>query len=198
MKHVPIRPARNMTEEQVFSRHWKELMESRETYESGMIGRILLGYPYKIDQRVSSVLASMICWLGTNVGRGFLDLGAQIRQCCLARVRYPYLAAWAECNARIFGMNSRARQIEFLTRTEEDLEKDVFQEVSVRDLEAVEQLCMWLGTDEGQAFVAGCEAEIERRKALETLAFHCAAGRQNSPAARKIMDKFAINSKTLE
>jgi hypothetical protein len=190
MKHVPIRPARE-GEEQVFARRWKELMESKEPYESGMLCRILIGYPYKIDQRVASVVASMICWLGTNVGNSFLIKGGEIRD-KVSSFRFPYLAAWGECNARIFGMNSRARQIEFLTRTHADMEKDIFQEVSVTDLEALEQLCMWLGTDEGQTFIASCEAEITRRRDLETLAWHCADGRQNSPAVQKLMDKFAI------
>lgn len=191
MKHVPIRPPRNMTEEQVFARRWKELMESKEPYESGMISRVLIGYPYNIDQRAASVLASMICWLGTQVGKSFLDLANQIR-INVPMVRFPYLAAWGECNARIFGMNSRARQIEFLTRTQADLDKDVFQEVSVKDLEALEQLCMWLGKDDGLAFIAQCEAEIERRRELESMAFHCEAGRYDSPAVRKVIDKFAI------
>lgn len=193
MKHVPIRPARNDIAEQVFSRRWEELAGSREPDQlyGCHLHRMLIGYPYQIDQRVASVLASLICWLGTNVGKSFLDTGKRIRE-NVPLIRFPYLAAWGECNARIFGMNSRARQIEFLTRTQADMEKDVFQEVSVKDLEALEQLCMWLGMDEGLAFVAGCEAEIERRKELETLAFHCAAGRQNSPSVRKLMEKFAI------
>jgi hypothetical protein len=191
MKHVPIRPPRNMSEEQVFVRRWKELMESKQPCESGMIRRILIGYPYEIDQRVASVLASLVCWLGTNVGKGFLDTGNRIKE-NVPLIRFPYLAAWGECNARIFGMNSGARQIEFLTRTQDDMDRDVFHEVSVKDLEALEQLCMWLGTAEGRSFVEGCEAEVERRKELESLAFYIAEGRQNSPAARRIMDKFAI------
>jgi hypothetical protein len=192
MKHVPIRPARNMIEEQVFARRWEALMKpSRLPYESSMIARILIGYPYGIDQRVASVLASLICWLGTNVGKSFLDTGRQIRE-NVPLIRFPYLAAWGECNARIFGMNSRARQIEFLTRTQDDMDRDVFQEVSVKDLEALEQLCMWLGSNDGLEFVAGCEAEIGRRKDLEAIAFQSAAGRYDSPAVRKLVDKFAI------
>jgi hypothetical protein len=193
MKHVPIRPPRNMIEEQVFARHWKELMESKQPYESGMIGRILIGYPYEIDQRVASVLASMVCWLGTQVGKSFLMLGDEIRE-KTSCAHYAHLAAWGVKNARIFGMNSRARQIEFLTRTQADMERDIFPEVSVKDLEALEQLCLWLGTDDGREFVAGCEAEIVRRQELETLAFHCAAGRADSPAVRRIVDKFAIEN----
>jgi hypothetical protein len=194
MKHVPIRPARNMIEEQVFARRWEALMKpSRLPYESSMIARILIGYPYEINQRVASVLASLICWLGTNVGKSFLDTGRQIRE-NVPLIRFPYLAAWGECNARIFGMNSRARQIEFLTRTQDDMDRDVFQEVSVKDLEALDQLCIWLGREEGKLFISSCEEEIERRKELEALVFHSAAGRGDSPKVRKIVDKYAIQN----
>lgn len=191
MKHEPIRPVRNMIEEQVFSRRWKELMGSKEPYESGMIGRVMKGYPYTIDQRAASVAASFVCWLGTNVGQSYMSLGRDIQEKTSA-LRTAYVAAWGAQNCRLFGHNSNARQIEFLTRSQADMDKDIFTEVSVKDLEAVEQVALWLGTDEGWAFVAGCEAEIARRQDLEALAFDCAAGRHDSPRARRIVDKFAI------
>jgi hypothetical protein len=193
MKHVPIRPARNDIGEQVFSRRWKELMETKPSglYATQPINYVLRGYPYLVDQRAASVLASMICWLGTNVGKSFLLLAAEFRD--KTTCRYDcYLAAWGVRNARKVGLNSCARQLEFLTRTQDDMDKGVFQDVSVRDLEAIEQLCIWLGGDEGQAFLAGCEEEIERRKDLETIAFHAAAGRYDSPKVRSLVDKFAI------
>jgi hypothetical protein len=180
-----------MMEEEVFARRWKELMESKQPYESGMISRVLIGFPYKIDQRIASVLASMVCWFGTQLGKSFLLLAQEIRE-KTSCAHHSYLAAWGVRNARIFGMNARARQIEFLTRTQGEVEKETFSGVSVEDLEALEALCIWLGTDDGAAFLAGCEAEIARRQDLESLAFHCAAGRQNSPSVRKLMDKFAI------
>jgi hypothetical protein len=165
-------------------------MESKEPYESGMLNQILIGYPCGVDQRAASVAASMICWLGTNVGKCFLMLGAEIRNStsCLD----AYAAAWGASNLRKFGMNSGARQIEFLVRSHDDQNQNVFPEVSVRDLEVLEQVAIWLGREEGQAFLQGCEDEIERRRQLESLAFECAAGRGDSLYARKIMDKFAV------
>lgn len=197
MKHVPIRHARNMTEEQVFARQWKELMESKEPYESGMLSRVLIGYPYEIKQREASVAASMICWLGTQVGKSFLLLAEEIRE-KTSCAHYSYVAAWGVRNARVFGHNSNARQIDFLTRTQAEMEANFFPETFVKDLEVLDQVCLWLGTEDGRAFIAGCEAEIMRRQELESLAFHCAEGRQDSPAVRRIVDKFAIKPQTLE
>jgi hypothetical protein len=193
MKHVPIRPAREDIGEQVFSRRWKELMETNPAglYSTKPIYYVLRGYPYVVNQRAASVLASMVCWLGTNVGKGFLLLAEDFRDNTTCRFDC-YLAAWGVRNARKVGMNSCARQLEFITRTQDDMDKGVFTDVSIRDLEAIDQLCIWLGGAEGQEFLKGCEEEIERRKDLETIAFHSEAGRQNSPHARKLVDKFAI------
>jgi hypothetical protein len=193
MKHVPIRPARNDIAEQVFSRRWKELMDAKPVgqYGTQLIYHVLRGYPYGVDQRAASVLASMVCWFGTNVGKSFLLLASEFAEKTTCRFD-AYLAAWGVQNARKFGMNSCARQLEFLTRTQEDLNNGIFKEVSVRDLEAIEQLCIWLATEDGQSFLKGCEEEIERRKELEAIAFHFAAGRYDSPAVKKLVDKFAI------
>lgn len=192
MKHAPIRPAR-AGEEEVFARRWVELMEAppSDKWSTKMLHRIMIGFPYEINQRVASVCASMVVWFGTNVGKSFLDIGEKIAK--YGTIRYPYLAAWGEANARSFGMNSGARQIEFLLRTSDELNRDVFGIVTVSDVEAIEQLCMWLGSQDGRVFLAGCEKEVERRKELETLAFHCAAGRADTPAVRKLIDKFAIH-----
>jgi hypothetical protein len=190
MKHVPIRPAREDIGEKVFSRRWKELMET-EPVATHPIYYVLRSYPYVVDQRAASVLASMVCWLGTNVGKSFLLLAAEFRDNTTCRFD-AYLAAWGVQNARKIGLNSCARQLEFLTRTQEDLNNGIFKDVSIRDLEAVEQLCIWLGGDEGQSFLNGCEEEIARRKDLEAIAFQSAAGRYDSPAVRKLVDKFAI------
>jgi hypothetical protein len=194
VKHVPIRPPRDMCEEQVFARRWRELMEmpSGDEWSRGPLHTILIGYPYEVDQRAASVAASFITWLGTNVGKCFLDLGNKIRDNVPDAVYTAYLAAWGVQNSRRFGNNSNARQIEFLVRTQADMEKDFFPEVSVKDLEVLEQVALWLGLNEGQKFIRKCEDEIDRRKELENLQFHAAAGRTNTPAMRKLIDKFAI------
>jgi hypothetical protein len=191
MKHEPIRTPRDMTGEQVFARRWKDLMESKVSFGKGILGIVLMGYPYPIGQREAAVAASMICWLGTNIGQSFLTLGMEIRDRTSCG-NYAYIAAWGVRNARVFGHGSNARQIEFLVRTHEEMEDKVFSEVSIRDLEVLDQVALWLGTDGGQNFLKSCEEEIERRKDLEDLVFQSAAGRHDSPRVRTLVDKFAI------
>lgn len=189
LSHVAIRPARNMIGEQVFASRWLNLMEKdRNPASRMMLEQILVSYPYPVDQRAAAVAASFITWLGTNVGGSFLDLANEFKS---VRGIYSvaYVAAWGVMNVRSFGLNSNARQIEFLTRTVAELDSNVFSEVSVRDLEVIDQVAHWLGSDLGQMFLAECAEEIARRKDLESYAVLCASGRGNSLRARQLATK---------
>ena len=189
LKHVAIRIARDMVGEQVFARRWQEFAE-KECGNSTGFEYVLRGYPYPLDQRAASVAASFITWLGTNVGGSLLGIAEEFK---LARAvpSFAYVAAWSVMNVRSVGISSNARQIEFLTRTQEELEKNVFSEVSVRDLEVVDQLTLWLGSHDGQGFLKGCADEISRRNDLETYATLVAQGNGKSRRARQLAVKIA-------
>jgi hypothetical protein len=76
-------------------------------------------------------------------------------------------------NVRRSGVNGDVRAIEFVLAPEDHFEHTVMRgyvltrepEPSVRDIEVVEHLAVWLGSDAGWDFIAGCEREIERRQA---------------------------------
>ena len=189
IKHVAIRPARNMIGEQVFARRWLLLMEKENNHtERSNFEWVLASYPYPIDQRAASVAASFIVWLGTNVGGSFLALAKEFNAVHAARSS-AYVAAWAVMNVRSFGHNSYARQIDFLTRTVEELSKDIFSEVSIRDLEVADQVAFWLGSEDGQNFLNGCAAEISRRKDLEAYVALHDSGRGESLRAHQLATK---------
>lgn len=189
LKHVGIRPVRDMVGEQVFARRWQEFAEKECDGRTGF-DYVLRAYPYPLDQRAASVAASFITWLGTNVGGSFLEVAEEFK---LARTfpSFSYVAAWGVMNVRSLGTSSNARQIEFLTRTQEELEKNVFSEVSVRDLEAVDQLTLWLGSDDGQEFLKGCANEISRRNDLETYTTLVAQGHSKSRRAQELAVKIS-------
>lgn len=189
LHHVAIRPVRHdMIGEVVYARRWHELMNG-----VCQIHMVLAGYPYPVGQREASVAASFITWLGTNVGASLLDI-AQEFKLVRAVPSFAYVAAWSVLNVRSFGHNSNARQIEFLTRTTEEMEANVFSEVSVRDLEVIDQIALWLGTEEGQKFLEGCMKEIEKRTDLERYATMVAAGRGTSIHARRLATKLVAQA----
>jgi hypothetical protein len=190
LNHVAIRPARDMIGEQVYARRWLEFANKECADGRTEFWHVLQAYPYPLDQRAASVAASFITWLGTNVGASFLETANDFKfsRCILS---YAYVAAWSVINVRSLGTNSNARQIEFLTRTPEELEKNVFSEVSVRDLEVIDQIALWLGTDDGQEFLSECQKEIVRRYDLESYTTLVAQGRGSSLRARQLATKIA-------
>lgn len=194
LSHTPVRPPRNLIEEQVFARRWQEQMSaSYEEGEHSPLEHLLLSYPAQVDQRAASVAASFVCWLGTNVGMDFLRLGHSIRDKTYCG-HEAYVAAWGVKNLRRFGHSSQARTIEFLVRTTEEQAADVFPEVSTNDLEVLEQLALWLGTEEGQAFLTGCEEEIRRWRAMEQLGQYHASGMGHLPRAKELATAFVRNT----
>lgn len=190
LNHVAIRPARDMIGEQVYARRWQEFVSKEYADGRTEFDRILQAYPYPLEQREASVTASFITWLGTNVGASFLETAKKIKESRIVP-HFPYVAAWGVFNVRSLETNSNARLIEFLTRTPEELEKNVFSEVSVRDLEVIDQIALWLGTDDGQEFLSGCQKEIARRNDLESYTTLVAQGRGGSMRARQLAKKIA-------
>lgn len=187
LSHAPIRPPRVPSEEQIFARRWEELMNRapKDEYDAAPLEAVLRACPFPADQRAASVAASFICWLGTAVGLSFLTLGNSLREKMHSR-HHAYAAAWGVANLRQFGLNSGARTIEFLVRSTEDQQANRFTGVSVTDLEVLEQVAAWLGTDEGQEFIRGCEAEVARQKTMDTIAFYHARGLGHLPNVKEL------------
>lgn len=179
LAHEPNRPPRaDIYGEVIFAEHWKRLMAQpcdwREEEEGGLLGSILRYLPLPISQRDATVAASFICWLGTNCGRCFLSQAkARAGEAADKHERsLAYLCQWAVENRRIGYINHGFRAIEFwMMDAEESAEVNkavsaIFWrrpkvEVSGRDLEVADAIAMWLGADEGQAFIKAAELEIE-------------------------------------
>lgn len=167
LNHVSIRPPRvGMIGEEVMARRWKELMGRVQDGE-GRFYHMLRFLPV-IEQRTASVAASFVTWLGTSVGSSYLATAKGIGHSAGISMSRAFVAAWAIENVR--GANGdHTRMIDYLLRTQDEVGRGTGKFASALDIEVIEQVAIWLGTDEGADFLAGCKEEINRRNMLDEL-----------------------------
>lgn len=185
--HRPISGPRNgHIGEQVFCEKWIELQqreaEFREVDEPEhtiKLARILRHVQLpEIGERECTVAASWACYLGCNVGASVISLGDRLKEG--AGEYHRFLAAWAIHNTRAVGVNRGFRAIEFVLAPDDHVQRDPFAfsgltrapDLSLADYEVIEHLWLWLGSDEGAAWLADCQREIDRRQAAAWRAEH--------------------------
>lgn len=185
--HRPITGPRNgHIGEQVFCEKWFELqqreVEFREVDESEYttkLARIIINARLpEIGERECSVAASWACYLGCNIGASVIHLGDRMK--AGAGDYRRFVAAWAIHNTRSIGVNGGYRAIEIMLAPADCLKTDLFSfgglkrapDLSLTDYEIIEHLWLWLGTDEGAAWLADCQCEIDRRQAAAWRAEH--------------------------
>lgn len=166
-------PRLDILGEVVYAQAWKDLLAYQPGLEQQLFEAILCNLTNEPTQRDAIVAASVIQWLGTNVGgqimTGIRHLAVQ-QENAFFRCRF-YLAAWCQGNHRVMATNHGFRLLELLMAPGDEIDaetgfpKDV-PDLTVRDYEVADHVFYWLGSDDGQAFVDGCEAEIEAQAAL--------------------------------
>lgn len=137
---------------------WVGLWDDDET----VFRSVFKDYGWHPGQREATITASFMCWLGANVGQGFLAAARSMARAYPHLREQGYLMAWAVENNRTFGVNFGMRTLEFILTPRGDLKDGGRAELSARDLEAVDCLVRWLATARGQAFVAACDDAIEK------------------------------------
>lgn len=191
--HEPIRRVRNSVGERVFYQSWKAMMEA----DSEKFDEILRSHVYPISQTDAETAASFITWLGTSIGSAFLDKAENLKEACQPM---QYVAAWAIFNFRQAGQK---RQIACLTITLAEFDGLVRDEVSIRELEVIEQLAYWLGCEEGQKFLSQCKNLIQhlidldhsasmRRQDLDEYVMLCSLGKKDTPRAKELEKLFTL------
>lgn len=185
--HRPITgPRTGHIGEQVFCEKWIELQqreaEFREVDEPEhtiKLARILRHVQLpEIGERECTVAASWACYLGCNVGASVISLGDRLKEGAGEYRRF--LAAWAIHNTRAVGVNRGFRAIEFVLAPADHFQRAPFAfsglnrapDLSLTDYEVIEHLWLWLGSDEGAAWLADCQREIDRRQAAAWRAEH--------------------------
>jgi len=184
LQHIPINPPRaGYHGEAVYAAHWIELMSK----SASALHRLLFNFPWEPGQREATVAATFVCWLGTNMGQSFLNEGKRLSGHFF--LGDSYLAAWACHNRRSRGVNSSWRSLEHMMNV--GGRDACIPDLSAHDYEAVEHIAHWLGSQDGQAFIAGCQAEIERRRKLDQLAEYHRRGMSDLPIVRQLESELA-------
>lgn len=178
LTHEPMMPARKGHDgEQVYSSMWRAMMvevweeDSFDGEDSTPIETILGYMPVKLTQRHATVAATVICWLGCNMGNALMHRAR--REIAAGRwdADVAYLLAWTLDNKRTPYVNSGVRSIEYMLALPEDrndrtsfLDSGLTKlpDLSAADLEVVEHVMRWLPSKRGQQFIRLCEREIER------------------------------------
>ena len=180
IKHEPFH-LRDLMPEQVYAEQWKALAsrvipaDDRGDWpgirDDGQA--ILAGHNRNlhIGQYEASLGASFFTWLGTSVGRCFVNLGNELsltiprgRGGCGAES--GFIAAWALHNTRHHSRNHGWRDADFLafdSSNWNDARYCVPPKLSEKHMEVLENAARWLGTEAGREFVLRCEILVEER-----------------------------------
>jgi len=173
LSHEPIREARKeVIGEVVMVANWNAFMRDE----------VLLAYDHwemvpplfhilscDMNQRAATVAASFIRWIGTNCGRSFLGQGQKMMA---AHKGNGYLLAWTLENQR----KSGARTIDYVLSPASNYSVTspcwlnglkVKPIITDTDCEVIESIAGWLGSQDGQHYLATSESQIQQVLAFE-------------------------------
>jgi hypothetical protein len=152
--HNPIAPPRNGTPgEGIFLKLWQEFVEARPDDFTDIFRDI----PSEIDQRIASVAASFMTFMGCNGGASFTYRAQRLGES--GAFSYPneaFLAAWALENRRTHFINHGLRMSEYMLATEYPIDRGPFRhspneervpEISQRDNDVLECMVAWWSTE---------------------------------------------------
>lgn len=174
--HEPRRPVRpDVIGEVVFMRRWQALQDADEKPDdldgrNSILRSILSLTRHETNQRDATVCASMMRWLGTNNGKGFLNAAEDLVAVLGDRQR-SFVAAWAIENIRdqqkSMGLNSIDAALAPDPRELGAAALDVDLRPSGNDIDTINMLIQWLGGQRGAEFLEGCRKEIAAELAAE-------------------------------
>lgn len=165
----PFTPVRPDMPEAMFVRRWQKLMGGsrkkvdvffieNESYDYPILKAFQYGYPSTRDTQVAT---SVIAFLGTGLGRTFLENAEKLTKIFEAELPFKeetaYLAAWALENDPY----SPRQSYPIGTYSYRDSLMGN-EKLTMRDSYAMDCVMRWLGTKEGQKFLTGCKAELQR------------------------------------
>lgn len=197
LQHTPARPPRaGIRGENLFANRWAELMAGEECWNSGRtpLECVLGSYGAVVRQREATVAASIVCWLGTNMGRCLLDQARRLTAGGALWDGDAYVAAWAVHNQRKRSVNGGARALELMLQTTVQDAAARLPRASADDYEVAEHVMRWLGTRDGQAFLNRCETELDRHAMLDRLAEAARLGRAHLPCYQRLADKLVAGA----
>lgn len=161
LTHEPLNPPRDgIIGEHIYAAMWKGEMAGQQDKDGHFpIQYVLSGFPFPINPRHATVLASVVCWLGTNCGQSFLREAEKLGD-ELPRIKHyeRFLVAWVLHNSRRSFINGGIRTLEHcMTPYKDQYPAEMF----ACDYEVAEFLMLWLGSAEGQNFLENCKASYD-------------------------------------
>jgi hypothetical protein len=155
-KYEPFVPSRpDVYGEGIFLEHWQRMMREPIDHGDGEENEkfACIVSPWEPIAADSAAASSLVCWLGTNCGRSFLDgASRRAKQHSDLERSDAYLLAWANENRRMPGWNRHRRTLDAILPA---------SCITVRAVEIIEITVRWLGSPDGQRLIDGAEAEIE-------------------------------------
>lgn len=152
-------------EMQCFQTNWLMIMGAYDSHqEITPLELILSNMIGKINQRRAYVCASFIVWLGTNLGNSLYQSVVRINESHREIKFNVWAAAWHEHNKRELHVNGGIRAIEFILAPDDHYKGNRLAkrpELSVDDLETIDNLLEWLDSQSGYLFIAMVRKEIE-------------------------------------
>ena len=168
--HNPFAPPQQHTPaERIYLKLWQDFVVARpDDFQD-----IFRDMNEAVDQRIASVAASFMVYMGCNVGQSFTER-AQSLIPVFAWEREAYLAAWALHNRRTHAVNSGLRAVEFMLATQHPIDSDgrsrvVWEripDITQKEMDAIECMVGWWSTGPAKRMrgVAESLIEAERRK----------------------------------
>lgn len=153
--YEPAEPCRpSVYGEGIYIEHWQRIMREpidgyRDFEENERFASIVSPFDPIADDAIAA--SSFVCWLGTNVGRGFLLRADEMRKKHSLEPEHAYLLAWAIKNERHAGINCSKATLEAILPP---------NRMTTRAMEVVHKVVRWLGSPDGQRLIKGAEAEI--------------------------------------
>lgn len=162
--HTPVNPPREgVVAEEVFTRQWAELVKDDGNIMNPFNYRFASILPHlSATPRAAKVAASFVRWLGTSIGRAFVEQAEYFVRRNLSKEE-AFILAWTMENLRSTSVNNGVRTLEWiLTPTEKYEATRRAAPVSVEDLEVAENMARWLGSADGQQFLKSCQEELRQ------------------------------------
>lgn len=209
--HDSIHPTRGgMPGEAAFLTAWQEIMDrcagdDEEPCPLDGVHSARWSRRPAIDQADATMAATLVQWLGTNAGACLIHQARALQRSGLSGPE-AFVAAWAIRNARRRATNSDLRSIESMMippGEPRNLDGDPHRapEITLRQYETAEHVCAWLGSPEGQGFIAAREREIEAYDAHERLRMREANRTGTTPprgmGAEAVADYFRVLRKAI-
>lgn len=184
LENTPVKPARPCTPgEGIYLKYWQEYIEQ----DPGRLINILRDTVDNVNQRMVSVCASFMVWMGNNDGRGF---AAEAE--ALARrhnedkttgnyisTERSYLMAWAAHNQRSYGVDGGVRTIEVMLCPIDHYTVsfgrhiyawEEFEKITMQDIDTVECMVRWWSTEDADYIRRCAIPEISKAHRLKLAA----------------------------